>query len=129
MRLLQKIGLFRVAPRDNVAIFSAWLYRLSHNRMIDLLRKERRTPTVSLEQMPGVVDRTPLLQIVEERIDFEVIADKLRLLNDPQRLVLGNDLGTKFATMDLAAVPIYDRALTPAEHAQVVAYLDDAYLA
>ncbi len=47
---------------------------------------------------------------------------------DPQRLVLGNDLGASYVDMDVAAVLIYDRALTPAEHAQVVAHLDDLYL-
>ncbi len=45
-----------------------------------------------------------------------------------QRLVLGNDLGTNFVNMDLAAVLVYNRALSPAEHTAVANYLNDTYL-
>ena len=88
LRLLQKIGLYRIAPQDNVAIFSAWLYRLAHNRLVDLLRKQYRTAAVSLDHAQMVEDSSPLLQTVEERIDFEVIMGKLNLLNEQQRTVL-----------------------------------------
>jgi hypothetical protein len=47
---------------------------------------------------------------------------------DPQRLVIGNDLGNNYMGMDVAAVLIYDRALTPAEHTQVANYLNSTYL-
>lgn len=88
LRLLQKIHLYRIAPRDNVAIFSAWLYRLSHNRLVDLLRKQKRATTVPLEHVQNDADRSALIQSVEDQIDFEAIADKLNLLNEQQRLVL-----------------------------------------
>ena len=88
LRLLQKIHLYRIAPRDNVAIFSAWLYRLSHNRLVDLLRKQRRATTVPLEHAQSDADRSALIQSVEDQIDFEAIANKLNLLNEQQRLVL-----------------------------------------
>ena len=88
LRLLQKIHLYRIAPQDNVAIFSAWLYRLSHNRLVDLLRKQKRATTVPLEHVQSDADRSALIQSVEDQIDFEAIANKLNLLNEQQRLVL-----------------------------------------
>lgn len=88
LRLLQKIDLYRIAPQDNVAIFSAWLYRLSHNRLVDLLRKQKRSQSVSLDAVQTIEDRSPLLQTIEERIDFEGIVSKLILLNEQQRAVL-----------------------------------------
>ena len=88
LRLLQKINLYRVAPKDNVAIFSAWLYRLAHNRFVDLLRKQNRTNAVSLDHVQVIVDKNEHLQTVEDRIDFDVIVSKLNLLNEQQRTVL-----------------------------------------
>lgn len=88
LRLLQKINLYRIAPKDNVAIFSAWLYRLAHNRFVDLLRKQNRTNAVSLDRVQVIVDKDEHLQTVEDRIDFDVIVSKLNLLNEQQRTVL-----------------------------------------
>lgn len=46
-----------------------------------------------------------------------------------RRLVIGRDMNaTGFIGMDVAAVLLYDRALSPAEQAEVEAYLADKYL-
>ena len=56
LHLIQKISQYRVAPQDNVAIFSAWFYRLAYNKMIDIKRKQKRNSAVPIEyaeQTPG----------------------------------------------------------------------------
>lgn len=87
LRLIEKVGIFRIAPRDNVAIFSAWLYRLAHNKMVDVLRSRKRTQNAPLEQAAHVSSGR-LLDEVEERLDFERVLATLAFLNDQQREVI-----------------------------------------
>ena len=35
VHLIERIDKYRISPVDNVAIFSAWLYRMSYNKMVD----------------------------------------------------------------------------------------------
>jgi RNA polymerase sigma-70 factor (ECF subfamily) len=87
LRLIEKIDIYRISPQDNVAIFSAWLYRLAHNKMVDVMRSRKRAQEASLDQALHVtVGR--LIDAVEDRLDFERILDKLQLLNDQQREVI-----------------------------------------
>jgi RNA polymerase sigma-70 factor, ECF subfamily len=86
LRLIEKIDTFRIGPSNNVAMFSGWLYRVAHNKMVDVLRAEKRHQYAALEyarQMaysvsPGVTDR----------LDLEGILQRLRSLNDQQRDVI-----------------------------------------
>jgi len=86
LRLIEKIDTFRIGPNNNVAIFSGWLYRIAHNKMVDVLRAEKRYQYATLEYArqiaytvsPGVL----------ERVDLEGILQKLRSLNDQQRDVI-----------------------------------------
>ena len=88
LHLIEKIDKFQIAPKDNVAIFSAWLYRMAYNKMIDALRRHRPARHVALEQAEHITDGRQILEQIEERLDFEQILQKLPLLNDHQRQVI-----------------------------------------
>jgi RNA polymerase sigma-70 factor (ECF subfamily) len=88
LRLLEKIVLYQIASQDNVAIFSAWLYRLAHNRLIDVVRKQKRNSTFSLDSVQFVPEKRSVIESSDERIDFELIMGKVQLLSDQQRQVI-----------------------------------------
>lgn len=88
LRLIEKIGKFQIAPKDNVAIFSAWLYRMAYNKMIDSLRRYRPSRHMAIEHAEQMVDQHQVLEQIEEQLDFEQILQKLPLLNDQQRQVI-----------------------------------------
>lgn len=87
LRLMEKIGIYRIGPRDNVAIFSAWLYRLAHNKMVDVLRSHKRSQESPLEHAAHVMSGHSM-DDVEEHLDFQQILQTLRVLNDQQREVI-----------------------------------------
>lgn len=87
LRLIEKIDIYRIGPRDNAAIFSAWLYRLAHNKMVDVLRSHKRAQESPLELALQVGDGR-VIDVVEERLDFERILATLQHLNEQQREVI-----------------------------------------
>ena len=88
LRLIEKIDIYRIGPRDNAAIFSAWLYRLAHNKMVDVLRRIKRAQETPLEQAMTVENPHRPLTEIEERLDFEQILTSLSILNEQQREVI-----------------------------------------
>ncbi len=88
LQLLEKIDRYRIAPKDNATIFMAWLYRLSHNKMIDILRKLKRNSHVGIEHAESVAEHYSVIDAVEEQLDFEQLLSKLQMLNEQQRQVI-----------------------------------------
>ncbi|MEX1019112.1 MAG: sigma-70 family RNA polymerase sigma factor [Litorilinea sp.] len=87
LRLIEKIDMYRVAPKDNHAIFSAWLYRMAYNKMVDVLRAQKRANWVDLDHAEHVA-AGDVLEFVDVRVEFEAVMQKMELLNDQQREVL-----------------------------------------
>lgn len=88
LRLLEKIGQYQIAPKDNAAIFSAWLYRLAYNKMVDGLRRQKHVRQVSIKYAEAIPHSHSMSESVEERLDFEKILEKVQLLNEQQRQVI-----------------------------------------
>ncbi len=88
LHLMEKIDRYQIAPRDNATIFPAWLYRLAHNQMIDVLRKMQRRDHLGIEQAENLAEPVSLLDVVENKIDFEQLLHTLNLLNEQQRQVV-----------------------------------------
>jgi len=67
--------------------FSAWLFRIAHNLMVDFFRKESKRPTVPLEESLLVSDEDPR-QTIEQRMDIERVMTATRKLTAAQREVV-----------------------------------------
>lgn len=88
VHLIERLNKYRIAPADNVAIFSAWLYRMTYNKMVDAIRRTRRSP-----QMPiDVIQDMPTGQVVSDdviqKIEHEQLLGTLLQLNEAQRDVI-----------------------------------------
>jgi RNA polymerase sigma-70 factor (ECF subfamily) len=88
LRLIEKIDQYKIALKDNAAIFSAWLYRMAYNKMVDVLRKQKHHQQVSIQHAEMVSHNQTMSEMVENQIEFEQVMEKLQLLNDQQRQVL-----------------------------------------
>jgi RNA polymerase sigma-70 factor (ECF subfamily) len=88
LRLIEKIDQYKIALKDNAAIFSAWLYRMAYNKMVDVLRKQKHHQQVPIQYAETVSHHQTMSEMVESQIEFEHVMEKLQLLNDQQRQVL-----------------------------------------
>ena len=81
MKALQNLSTFEF--RD--VPFSAWLYRIAHNRLIDHVRSERKHQTVVLDDVPHLlIERDALAG----RLDRHVLAAALSHITEQQREVV-----------------------------------------
>ncbi|HEY90666.1 MAG TPA: sigma-70 family RNA polymerase sigma factor [Dehalococcoidia bacterium] len=67
--------------------FSAWLFRIAHNLVVDFFRKESKRPTVPLEESLLVSDEDPR-QAIEQQMDIERVMTATRKLTAAQREVV-----------------------------------------
>lgn len=88
LRLIEKIEQYQIAPKDNAAIFTAWFYRMAYNKMIDVLRRQKHAPQVSIRSAEMIPHGQPMSDEVEERLEFEKVMEKVQLLNEQQRQVI-----------------------------------------
>ncbi|MFC1990757.1 sigma-70 family RNA polymerase sigma factor [Chloroflexota bacterium] len=66
--------------------FSAWLYRIAHNQIVDYLRKKKRA-TVQLDETMADKDPGPEL-VVERNVDIEQLAEATGKLTKAQQEVI-----------------------------------------
>ncbi|MBA7690673.1 hypothetical protein ES703_99204 [subsurface metagenome] len=67
--------------------FSAWLFRIAHNQVVDYLRKKTKQATVPVDESTVSVINNPQL-LVEQRLDIEQLLSATRRLTPAQREVI-----------------------------------------
>ena len=66
--------------------FSAWLFRIAHNQVVDYFRKKKHTD-VPLDESLATNDNNPQL-IVEQKLDTEQLLSATKQLTEAQREVI-----------------------------------------
>lgn len=83
--------------------FSAWLFRIAHNLVVDFFRKESKRPTVPLEESL-VASNDNVQQVVERRLDVERVMAATRQLTVAQREVVSLRFAGGLAIAEVARV-------------------------
>lgn len=88
VHLIERLNKYRIGPSDNVAIFSAWLYRMAYNKMIDVIRRTRRYPQMPIEVIQDMPTGQSVSDDVIQKIEHEHMLDVLSCLNEAQHEVI-----------------------------------------
>ena len=68
--------------------FTAWLFRIAHNQMVDYVRKQSKRQTVWLDETIQVRDDSDLEHDVETKIEMEQVVTASKQLTKAQREVI-----------------------------------------
>ena len=68
--------------------FSAWLFRIAHNKVVDFIRRESKKPTVQLDESLPVIGESDPQGEVELKLNIEQVVIATRELTKAQREVI-----------------------------------------
>ena len=101
--------------------FSAWLFRIAHNQVVDYLRKKTKRATVYLDEPPASHDSNPQLA-VERKLDIEQLVSATRHLTEAQREVISLRFAGELPTAQVAKVMGKSQGAVKAlQHSAIVA--------
>ena len=103
--------------------FSAWLYRIAHNQVVDYLRKKKRRPATLLDEslVSGDSENTPQ-SMVERNIDTEQLLAATQHLTDAQREVISLRFTSELSTAQVAEIMGKSQgAIKALQHSAIVA--------
>ena len=104
--------------------FSAWLFRIAHNQVVDYLRKKSKRVTMALDEsiiIPSGPDNNPQ-KIAEHRLNVERLASATRQLTPAQQEVISLRFAGEMPIAQVAAT--MDRsegAVKALQHSAIVA--------
>jgi len=116
VKALQSISSFRWMG----APFSAWLFRIAHNQVVDYLRKKTKRATVSLDESLSHDDNPQLA--AERKLDIEQLIAATKHLTKAQREVICLRFASELSTAQVAKVMgKSEGAIKALQHSAIVA--------
>lgn len=85
------------------APFSAWLFRIAHNQIVDYLRKKSKRATVPLDESIRDKDDNPGI-VVEKNMDIEQLVTATKRLTKAQREVISLRFAGELAISQVARI-------------------------
>jgi RNA polymerase sigma-70 factor (ECF subfamily) len=101
--------------------FSAWLFRIAHNQMVDYLRKKTKRATVPIDESQASSDGNPQL-MAEHSQDIEQLLLATKQLTQAQREVIALRFASELSTAQVAKVMGKSQGAVKAlQHSAIVA--------
>ncbi|AGG06806.1 MULTISPECIES: ECF subfamily RNA polymerase sigma factor, BldN family [Dehalococcoides] len=89
--------------QDNTP-FSAWLYRIAHNQIVDYLRKKSRQPTVDIEIVAPLACADDPVETTEVNIDYEKFVKVSAKLTPAQQEVISLRFSSDLPIAEVAKI-------------------------
>ncbi|MFC1904870.1 sigma-70 family RNA polymerase sigma factor [Chloroflexota bacterium] len=83
--------------------FSAWLYRIAHNQVVDYLRRKTKQATVPLDESQASASSNPGLA-AEHSLDVEELLSATRQLTEAQREVISLRFSSELSIDQVAKI-------------------------
>lgn len=101
--------------------FSAWLFRIAHNQIVDYLRKKSKRATVPLDESLAAGDSDPS-QVAERKVEIEQLVLATRGLTKAQREVISLRFAGELSVAEVARVMgRSEGAVKALQHSAIVA--------
>jgi len=101
--------------------FSAWLYRIAHNQVVDYLRKKSRQATVPLDESLAAGDSDPR-RVAERKMEIEQLAQATKRLTKSQQEVISLRFAGELSVAEVArAMGKSEGAVKALQHSAIVA--------
>ena len=85
------------------APFSAWLYRIAHNQVVDYFRKTKRRTMVPVDEVTLFDESDPQAE-VEKKLDLKQLSGALQHLTEAQRTVISLRFTSELPTVEVARI-------------------------
>ena len=83
--------------------FSAWLFRIAHNQIVDHIRRETKKPMVLLDETLPIAGDTDLEAEVTQKMEMEKVVEAARKLTKSQREVISLRFAGGLSIAEVAA--------------------------
>jgi RNA polymerase sigma-70 factor (ECF subfamily) len=101
--------------------FSAWLFRIAHNQVVDYLRKRTRQATESIDESLAI-NKSDHHLVVEQRLDIEQLILATKRLTKAQQEVIALRFVSELSTAQVAKVMgKSEGAVKALQHSAIVA--------
>jgi len=101
--------------------FSAWLFRIAHNQVVDYFRKHKKKTTVALEESMIVDDDGDPREMLDRKLDGERLAVASRKLTAAQQEVISLRFAGEMSIAEVArAMGRSEGAVKALQHSAIV---------